>query len=47
MKISLPKMIEIKTRKADNRGRFALGSEYADKKVTVIILDTWGECGSE
>ncbi|GAA0934674.1 hypothetical protein GCM10009549_58270 [Streptomyces thermoalcalitolerans] len=30
---------DLKDRKADSRGRINLGSEYADKKVMVAILE--------
>lgn len=43
MKIDLPNSLEIKTRKADNRGRVALGPEYADKEVTVLVLQKEAE----
>ena len=38
VKISLPEYFEIKTRKADNRGRVAIGSEYANREITVVVL---------
>jgi len=38
MKIELPDSLEVKQRKADNRGRVALGSKYAAREVTVVIF---------
>lgn len=31
--------IDEKTRKADARGRIALGPEYSDREVQVVIID--------
>lgn len=31
---------EIKTLKADSRGRVNLGTEYADKEIKVAVLET-------
>lgn len=39
LEIDLPNSVEIKTRKADKRGRISLGSNYANKKITVVILN--------
>jgi len=30
---------DTKRRKADDRGRVALGPEYADREVTVVVID--------
>jgi len=30
---------DIVTKKTDSRGRITLGSEYADKEVTVAVID--------
>jgi len=35
---------DTKQRKADDRGRVALGPEYADREVTVVVID---ECGDD
>ena len=29
----------IETKKADDRGRITLGSKYADKEVTIAVVD--------
>jgi hypothetical protein len=31
---------ELQTNKTDDRGRFYLGTEYSNKRVTVAIVDT-------
>jgi hypothetical protein len=33
----------VKQRTADNRGRVTLGSDYADKTVTVAIVEVEGD----
>lgn len=39
MKISIEEIDIKEPRKADARGRVALGPEYADKKVRVIVVE--------
>jgi len=34
---------DIEEKKADDRGRVTLGSKYADKTVTVAVLEVEGE----
>ena len=37
------KATDIEERKADDRGRVTLGSEFADKRVTVAVLEVEDE----
>jgi hypothetical protein len=38
MKVEIP-ATDIEEKKADHRGRVTLGSEFADKTVTVAVLE--------
>lgn len=37
------KATDVEEKKADDRGRVTLGAEYADKKVTVAVLEVENE----
>jgi len=42
MKVEIP-AADIEERKADGRGRVTLGSEFADKTVTVAVIEVEDE----
>lgn len=47
-KVVVPEHIE--TRETDRRGRFTLGSDYADERVTVAVIESEGQsdwCGHD
>ena len=37
------KATDVQEKKADDRGRITLGAEYADKQVTVAVLEVEGD----
>jgi len=41
-RVVIPK--EILTKKTDSRGRITLGSDYADKDVTVAVIEISDDC---
>ena len=46
MKVEL-KPKDLQTKSTDSRGRFTLGSEYANKEVTVMVVETEGNTGDK
>ena len=46
MKVEL-KPKDLQTKSTDSRGRFTLGSEYAHKEVTVMVVETEGKTGDK
>ena len=38
---------ELQTRETDNRGRVYLGTEYANKRVTVAVVEVESDCPDE